>query len=417
MRSPFLVVIAAWHSLFKPHKSTEALDGWRAIAMLLLFIFHAFYTVQEIIPFKLFATFYENTPWLMRWVWGGDRGVDIFFVLSGFLVAAMLMRDQCEGQWRAFYWRRLLRLLPVYYVMLLVYGLLSGPNAHSLWANVLFVNNYLPYEQGAMLWSWSLAVEVQFYLLAPWLVGLAQLLKRPLVAYVGLLAIACLWRAWVIGHDAILLGAQPWQFLLDRYVFEYFFANAYDNFGMRFGSLMIGVIAAHLYCRHHQQLLDLAGRRFISASLIASSIGLVGLLLFLPGWVYHKTFAAPDALQFVYLVTHRYLFSLAVMALMLYSILPMGGVFRWLLAWLRMPLWRPIARLSYSAYLVHIVIIFAVFKANIDSAHHAELVTGGYWLNFVGCALLALVATWVIALVLYIFVEYPFMRLRRGGTQ
>lgn len=404
----------AWSSLFKPHKGTEALDGWRAIAMLLLFIFHVFFTIQEVAPFTLFAAFYESTPAFLRWAWGGDRGVDIFFVLSGFLVVTMLTRQGAVGNWRQFYWRRALRLLPVYYLMLLVYWLVSGPNRESLWANVLFINNYLSYEQGAMLWSWSLAVEIQFYLVAPLLVGLAAASGRPLLVYVGLVVVACVWRAWVIGQDAILMGAKPWQFLLDRHVFEYFFANAYDNFGMRNASLIMGGIGGHLFSRHRDCLAALARRQGGATALILGCLVVIFALLLLPGWVYHQSFEVSGALQFGYLVFHRYLFSAAVVVLMLYSAIPLSKAANITLSWLRWPIWQPIARLSYSAYLLHIVAIFAVFKSAISVSDYIALMTGGYWWALCGLALVALLLTWFAALVLYVTVEYPFMRLRSG---
>lgn len=402
----------AWRSLFIRHQGTEALDGWRAIAMLLLFVFHVFFTIQEVVPFPLFAAFYESTPVLMRWVWGGDRGVDIFFVLSGFLVATILYRGAVDGQWRRFLWRRALRLLPVYYLMLIVYWFVNGPNRESLWANVFFANNYLSYDQGAMLWSWSLAVEIQFYIIAPLLVALAMRTGRPLWVYTGLIFAAFLWRGWVIAQDAILLGAKPWQFLLDRHVFEYFFANAYDNFGMRYASLVLGVFGGHLYYFHSNFMSALSRRRVLLVALIASSLVVVGALLFLPGWIYHKSFEVPKALQFAYLVLHRYMFSAAIMVLMLYSILPATRKASTPVSWLNWPVWRPVARLSYSAYLVHIVVIFAVFKSAIDLPHYIALMTGSFWWQLLGLAIIALVFTWLVALVVYVLVEYPFMRLR-----
>lgn len=407
----------AWSSLFKLHKGTEVLDGWRAIAMLLLFVFHVFFTIQEVVPFVLFTAFYESTPVFMRWAWGGDRGVDIFFVLSGFLVATMLIRQGAVSHWWQFYWRRALRLLPVYYLMLLIYWFVNGPNRESLWANFLFVNNYLSYEQGAMLWSWSLAVEIQFYLIAPLLVSLAMASRRPLVIYAALVFFAFIWRAWVVGQDAILQGAKPWQFLLDRHVFEYFFANAYDNFGMRYASLIMGVIGGHLFCCHRDRLQTIVSKQGLSIVIVLSCIVVIFALLLLPGWVYHKSFEVPNVLQFGYLVSHRYLFSAAVLVLMLYSIIPVSRMASIALSWLRWPIWRPIARLSYCAYLLHIVVIFAIFKSTINFSHYLDLMAGEYWWTLCGLALIALLITWLAAFALYVVVEYPFMRLRSGATQ
>lgn len=404
----------AINSLWKPHSGTEALDGWRAIAMLLLFTFHIFFTVQEVIPFALFASFYESTPLMLWWVWGGDRGVDIFFVLSGFLVGTMLMDRSTPNSWRRFYLRRLMRLAPVYFCVLLMYALLQGPNSNAIWANFLFVNNYLSYDHGAMLWSWSLAVEVQFYLLAPLIIGIAQRSGRPLLVYSGLFVLAIVWRALVIERDAILSGAKPWQFLLDRHVFEYFFAHAYDNFGMRVGSLILGLIGAHVFCFHKDKLINWHSSTRISSVTVLLSCSLAIGLLFLPGWVYHKAFTAPAFLQYGYLVLHRYLFSAAILVLMIHSILISShGIFS-PTRWLRWPVWRPLARLSYSAYLIHIVIIYLVFKHSITVEHYIPLMAGAYTFELLKLSCIALGSTWLVAFAMYFLIEFPFLRLRRG---
>ncbi len=141
------------------------LDGLRALAIGAIFLFH----------FDLLGAT------------GGFVGVDIFFVLSGYLMTRMLARQNASpGAWMGFYRRRLWRIVPAYYVCLLA-SLLAGAfvllpiDAERLGASAIsatfFTSNFF-FAAGAgyfdaasiykpLLHTWSLAVEAQFYLIWP----------------------------------------------------------------------------------------------------------------------------------------------------------------------------------------------------------------------------------------------------------
>ena len=152
------------------------LEGLRAVAILLVVAVHA------------------GVPWLR----GGFVGVDVFFVLSGFLITGLLVQEVSNtGRLRfaEFYVRRLRRLLPALLIMLLVVGtlaaLLLAPAEQrdqsaaaamaALWlSNIHFAFTRLDYfapgtETNLFLHTWSLGVEEQFYLIWPallvWLLG------------------------------------------------------------------------------------------------------------------------------------------------------------------------------------------------------------------------------------------------------
>ncbi len=150
------------------------LDGLRAVAVYLVVLFHAG----------------------VAWFVGGFVGVDVFFVLSGFLVTRLLLRDVDGGGGgriglRRFYARRFRRLLPAAFVVLLVTGLVYAALASpvevtaavgSFQAAFLYVTNWYFIRESAdyfgadvstnpVLHFWSLAVEEQFYLVWPLLLG------------------------------------------------------------------------------------------------------------------------------------------------------------------------------------------------------------------------------------------------------
>lgn len=115
----------------------------------------------------------------------GDLGVDVFFVLSGFLISSLLFSElEKSGSVaiRGFYFRRALRILPAYYVALAGWAAIGMPAALGyamprsyIWANILYIKNFLPYLHQFMNLSWSLAIEEHFYLLfAPFLLLLSR---------------------------------------------------------------------------------------------------------------------------------------------------------------------------------------------------------------------------------------------------
>jgi peptidoglycan/LPS O-acetylase OafA/YrhL len=129
-------------------KRISRLDGVRAVAFLTIFVHHGF-----------------GVPHL--WV-----GVDIFFVLSGFLITSILMEGRGkEGAWSRFYERRALRILPPYLVFLLLatffFHIQWGKNA--LWYGLFAMNFAEVFKLGVpgLGILWSLAVEEQFYLFWP----------------------------------------------------------------------------------------------------------------------------------------------------------------------------------------------------------------------------------------------------------
>jgi peptidoglycan/LPS O-acetylase OafA/YrhL len=166
---------------------SPALDGIRAIAVLAVMAYHS------------------------ALVSGGYLGVDVFFVLSGFLITRLLLEERRSSggvNLRNFYARRALRLLPALFAFLTVWTtamLATGPPGDREYvvtcvAVVLFyVANWAAisgFPMVILLHTWSLAVEEQFYLAWPLVAGLLSLARRPLWVAGALAAAAAATAGW-----------------------------------------------------------------------------------------------------------------------------------------------------------------------------------------------------------------------------
>ncbi|MGH7296154.1 MAG: acyltransferase family protein, partial [Polyangiaceae bacterium] len=148
------------------------LDGVRALSILWVVVFHAGWYAAWHIPPSTYVAMLVSPAMLP--VWRGDFGVDVFFVLSGFLIAGMLADEKARtGRVRLglFYVRRLLRLWPALVVAVAADVIVIGDHRAMAWANLLYVSNFVPIASAAMGWTWSLAIEEQFYLLWPLALG------------------------------------------------------------------------------------------------------------------------------------------------------------------------------------------------------------------------------------------------------
>ncbi|GFO54710.1 acyltransferase [Geomonas sp. Red276] len=134
----------------------------------------------------------------------GSMGVHLFFVLSGYLITSILLKNREEvdrgvastnGKLFEFYVRRSLRIFPVYYFTIVIVYMLNATNARdSVWWNVLYLSNIKAAIAGSWPEShviphfWSLCVEEQFYLFWPWFILFIpkKYLEKGIWALIGL---------------------------------------------------------------------------------------------------------------------------------------------------------------------------------------------------------------------------------------
>jgi peptidoglycan/LPS O-acetylase OafA/YrhL len=195
------------------------LDGIRGIAILLVVVWHYLpcqvESQQRAVQVAMRA---------LRLTWSG---VDLFFVLSGFLIAGILLDNRdASNYYRVFYRRRVCRIFPLYFLVLGLFVCLSATSLGTdyrfawLFANPMPLWSYATFSQNILMgingnfganWlamTWSLAVEEQFYLVIPLLVAI---LPRRGLLYLFLIAIAAapILRATLPGFWAFV--NTPWR--------------------------------------------------------------------------------------------------------------------------------------------------------------------------------------------------------------
>jgi peptidoglycan/LPS O-acetylase OafA/YrhL len=258
------------HVLPAPGTHIPALDGIRGLAVLMVMVCHFTSTG---LPDTFAGKFVH------RITGAGCSGVDLFFVLSGFLITGILYDAKNESHYfRAFYARRFLRIFPLYYGFLIVFFWVL-PLVHPftpamqhmaarqgwLWA---YSSNFIMAWEGHWLfvvdWMdvghfWTLAVEEQFYLV--WPLAVFLLSRRALIR----VCVACMVAALVIRTGLVMHGARPITVGLLTF--------------SRFDALAVGGLAA-LLLRGRPVGLFGAARRITALS----GVGMFILSLWRRGW-------------------------------------------------------------------------------------------------------------------------------------
>jgi peptidoglycan/LPS O-acetylase OafA/YrhL len=363
----------------RPRPRNPGLDTLRAAAIALVFMYH----------YAVFVSGRASFGFASRVGW---TGVDLFFVLSGYLIAHPLLDGMAQGRALSlprFYARRALRTLPAFWLVLAAYVLfpaaLGGRTPPPPWRFLTFTQNIGLAPGTAFSHAWSLCVEEQFYLALPLVLAAATALAGrglgrrhawwlmgALVA-LGVAARALAWRHWWREADAS--GYMSW---------------IYYATPCRFDEFIPGIAVAMLRAFHRplwDRLVAHGGGIFaLGAAATAALLVLVDRAYYVDGvgWGGFMTVFGYSLLAMA--------FALLVVAALSPARTPLRR---------RLPGARPLARWSYSTYLSHKPVAFVLAHAL------APLALG----EAARAALIGLACVGAGAL-LYRLVEAPFLALR-----
>jgi len=365
------------------------LDGLRGIAILLVICLHYLNDAEH----GAFGSFLYRFGCCFRLGWAG---VDLFFVLSGFLIGGILLDARAASNYfSTFYIRRFFRILPIYYLWVTLFvfaALFFGNSVGGVVPNdlsalkllpvyYLFLQNYfsLPIWTFAWLWlavAWSLGIEEQFYLISPPLVRFLSIQKLKLVL-LGTLIFAPVLRAalfllWTAGKNAMYVWMP-----------------------CRADSLAMGVLVALLWREGKIQPWYAAHRTafYVLLAVLAAPIP------FCIKWLFSASAFWMGFLGYSWL-------ALLFAFLLVLSLLEPQGIWSRNLQW---PFLREMGRLSYCVYLIHLLVL---------GLCHALLLHHRPSIASVRGALVTLFAfgiSYFLALLSWRFFEHPL--LRRGHVR
>lgn len=358
------------------------LDHLRTLAIMLVLFCH----------YRLFA----HPPWLNEIANFGWSGVDLFFVLSGYLIAHPLFASVVAGQGvplRTFYIKRLFRIMPAYWTVLAIYFLIPSVREWStpapLWKYLTFTQNLglNLREHGAFSHAWSLCIEEQFYLIFPLIVliwsryaqghytqGLKGLYAIPFLFMLGLSA-----RIYSWFHFAKPMLEQE-HFRSAWYQWIY-----YPTYN-RLDSLLIGISIAALL-QFKPEFKERLTRH-------SNTILLLGLTILVGAY-----FLCRNPFNSWASIIGFPLVGIAYGLMVLASIMPSC-----VLARFKTSITAHIATLSYPIYLIHKII----FNISQKELKKFNINTESNWVF-----LICLIITFLSALILHLLIEKPFLRLRK----
>lgn len=346
-----------------------AIEGLRGVAVLWVMAFH-FVVVRDGKFDDAFIAFLKGWPALDVFVRNGYLGVDLFFLITGFLLTLPWFRHADAGlpapDWRTFYARRARRILPAYYVQLVFLFFVALPLLFPrLWvqstpmvvgnlgAHATFLHYTNPLTSASMTVNgalWTLAIETQYYVLVPLVAPL--FVRWPWRSLVGAILVAAGWR-WLADHHMDWLVAAYLRMVAHAGVTEagirHLLGTQLPAWAVHFA---LGILAGRAWMLRRNKVIVGIGRWLPVGVAVASVLALYAILrngtsfLGQIGWV---AFPVVLAVGFAAIVSW-----------------PSDLLAKPAASW---PL-STMGRISYSAYLYHLPLLL-LFNAFVPS------VTGG----------------------------------------
>lgn len=350
-------------------KNIKPLDGIRTLAIAMVLVWHYFY--YQVNPDSHYAIV-RYLKFLTSFTWSG---VDLFFVLSGFLIGRILIHyRESKNYFKTFYLRRIFRIFPAYYLVLFSFFAFvwSGAstrfpwlaaNPHPYYSYIFYIQNFMRHGFGANWLSvtWSLAIEEQFYLIVPLLIFV---IKPKYLPHLLILSI---------------VAAPVFRALLHN-------MGSYILLPARMDSLSLGILIAYYHLNGAVDKVFKDKKKILLMMLI--------ILFLAPFFIYGKSGAEKVGETFIHSILALTYGILILLVLVLDKSSFLSSSFM-----------SFFARISYMMYLTHELFLGLLYQLILNLPPHIIDVKSSL------ITLMALIATIVFSTVSYYFFEKPILTI------
>lgn len=404
-----------------PHLAS--LNGLRVFSMFWVILGHTCYWGFFSTGFSNFEdvfTYYQSS-WWSGIILNATLSVDSFFYLSGFLVTYLVMQELYKKKrinLVLYVFHRFWRILPPYFLALsILWQVLphmgNGPFWPQVdtyvsrtacdkywWANLLFINNFVPkeYENQCMGWSWYLANDMQMYLISPIFLFLYYKSKMIAIILIDIVLIAAIFAqgyvAWVLDFSCMAVK------MATNDVYQ---NDIYEKFYMRIPTYLIGMLAAFV-------LLEIEKRRPQDRKLkwwqLCALYAIAFLCLYFPIFGSYTLYNGVEWTQMqnvLMIAFSRPLFAIGLAILMHTFFVGHGYLLRKVFEW---EVWGIMARVTFSAYLYHPILMSISLYGGTEFFHYTPIAVAFRWFGFV-------IGAYIMALLSFLLVERPVMSLEK----
>ena len=358
------------------HQKLYGLDHLRALAIIIVFLFH--YPIVT----------HGQPDWLPGFAKFGWTGVDLFFVLSGFLISSQLFAEMKKGQsisLKEFFIKRFFRILPAFWVTVALYFCIPAfrekESLPPLWKFLTFTQNLglNIRDKGTFSHCWSLCVEEHFYLLLPFVLILLltfNLFKRSWWLLLLLFAFGFIIRIYSFNNIFLPQSETGYSWL---YWYQYIYYPTYT----RLDGLLVGVSIAALY--------QFVPAVWNSIARYGNLFIVLGLAILTGAWFLCENQMSFNASVFGYPVI-----ALGYGAMVVGAISPSCFLYKWKSKFATL-----IATLSFAIYLTHKGVIHITHQLLSDFKIDSNLML-----------LICIATCFCFGYVMHLTIEKPFMKLR-----
>jgi len=409
------------HVFHRPPGEDPVIDGLRGMSSLAIVLFHSFYGVMFLLKsLGRVTAFLDQLPPGLAFLLNTDKAVDVFFMVSGYLMGGTLFREMARNgkiQIRRFYQKRLYRIYPLFLAGIALYAFVNPRQSmRNLIYNLLFIDNFQ--MKTIIPVGWSLSIEMQFYAVLPLIVYALWRLREEfrLFALAGLFAASFGAVALTLMMSPVTYQTPFWRFHPEIVDPARFLDVIYYQTHTRFGPLVLGLIWAWLSVRDSKN-----GQRPLSPAWAVAGLALAAVWSYFPvyrsdSW-YYAHFS--PAFNLFCHAAHRGLFCVGILMTVRFAQsaatnkttgIVSGPLAAGINGILGARFWRPFSQVVFPVYLFHFPMVAIAAIVTLRTVDRAAVVSVSLWqvaLIFTIASTLALIA----GIVLHALIERPMILL------